>query len=470
MATEVARGARLAATDPRASPLGAGHARGGQVETGTLSWPQAGLIIFSFAAPSACIGVAYSVAMAGLLGGPLICLLLTAASVGGSLMLLTMRLTYRDAYTLGDLGFKVLGPAGKVWGNTIQLGNFLLFLPVALLLCATALQGIVDIPAFQDCADYYIFSIAIVCLFTTQFRTLKNTQLLSAISAVCVFGMAALQIVAAMKYENKNKKEALWFGNPDSSYWKGFSEALLGTTTAAWAYVPAFLTVELATVMRQPTNLKKSLYLSGLLNICVFIGVGVVVVWKWGYEVADPITLSQAWHTDDWINTALNSCALLGNFVSYMLDSVPLGRYCQRVWMPAFSDMWNGKDIGMYLVCTLPTFLFGLFLSIAVPNLFVLLAFTTALTIPWVTQIYPATLYWKYIHLTESSAAILHEHQHGSPKRASTLEKAGVVAVFLIGVVSFIVCLAAAIGKVSIAELRGPCQIGCPGWIIWKSD
>lgn len=454
--------------DGPASPLGAGHARGGQVQAGTMAWPQAGFIIFAFAAPSACVGVSYSVGMAGLLGGPIICVLLTAASIGGSLMLLEMRLVLKDAHTLGDLGFQVLGRRGQVWGNCIQLGNFVLFLPVALLLCATALEGAVNIESFKGCNDYYILLVAVFCLLTTQMRTLRNTQILSAVSVLSVFGVAALQIIAAMKYEVKGpKQEALWFGNPETHIATGFSQAMLGTTTAAWCYVPAFLTVELATCMREPSGLKKSLYLSGVLNVVVYVGVGVLVVARWGYNVADPITFTPVWEADNWINKALNWLLLIGNFVSYMLDSVPLGRYCQRVWKPDFKDGWSAQEVLTYLACTLPTFLFGLLLSVMVPNLFVLLAFTTALTVPWVTQIYPAVLYYKLFFSQSPDRGVCNAFL-APPKRTSSVEKAGVIAVFMIGVVSFAVCFAAAVGKVAITELRGASQIGCGNWIIWQ--
>jgi len=461
------------------SHVGTGRVRGPDVGAGTMGWMQAGFIIFAFAAPSACIGVAYSLGMAGLVGGSLICIVTTLASIGGSMMLLKIRLQFRDCYTFGDLGDKVLGTPGKIWGNAIQLGNFVLFLPVALLLCAEALQGVVQIAAFKGCNDYYIFTIAALCLLTTQARKLSNTQVLSVISIVSVFVIAVLQITAALMYENEAKVPALAFGNPDEHWLTRTSEALLGTTTAAWAYVPAFLTVELATCMQEPKDFGRSLVLSGVLNVVVFLGVGIVVVARWGYDVTDPITLVkvEAWEQGNWLNTALSFFLLVGNFVSYMLDSVPLARWCQKVWVPGFADTWSWGDIGTYLLCTLPTFLFGLVLSIAIPNLFVLLACTTALTVPWVTQIYPAVLYLRLFASERGAAARLLACAEGDAHRmesspevqmATLAEKVRAYLVLFVGVASFVVCLLAAIGKASIAELRGPSQIGCEGWMIWS--
>jgi len=441
-----------------------------EVERGEVGvgWLQAGFVLFAFAAPSAVVGVAYSVGMAGLLGGPLLCLVVTVASVGGSLMLLRMRLELPGCRTLGDLGLEILGRPGKIWGDVIQLGNFVLFLPVALLLCATALEGVVTIPAFKGCNDYYIFSVAVLCLLTTQMRTLQNTQVLSAISVVCVFGIATLQIIAAMQYSMEDGRiPARLFGNPEKHWIVGGAEALLGATTAAWAYVPAFLTVELTTCMRSPKHLAWSLVFSGALNVVIFVGVGVTVVERWGYDVSDPVTLTRvaAWDKGGWLDKSLSLLLLIGNFVSYSLDSVPLARFCQRAWLPDFADTWSAKDVSIYFMCTLPTFLCGLLLSLAVPNLFVLLAFTTALTVPWVTQIYPAALYWKRFC---ASSSVPGRCEPGRFQQAGLWERLGVAAVLGVGMASFVVCLAAAVGKVALIQLRGPSQIGCAGWIIWR--
>jgi len=437
-----------------------------------MGWKQAGFILFAFAAPSACIGVAYSLGMAGLVGGSLICVVTTLASMWGSRMLLQVRLLFPGCYTFGDLGEKVLGRPGQIWGNTIQLANFVLFLPVALLLCAEALEGVVQISSFQGCSDYYILTIAAVCLVTTQARTLSNTQVLSTISLISVLMMAMLQILAAVLYGNEGRVPALAFGNPTAHWATRASEALLGTTTAAWACVPAFLTVELATCMAEPRHFDRSLMLSGGLNVAVFLGVGLTVVMRWGYNVEDPITLTKvaAWQQGSWLNTTLSFFLLIGNFVSYMLDSVPLARYCQKVWVPNFQDTWSTLDVVRYFMCTLPTFLTGLVLSIFVPNLFVLLAFTTALTVPWVTQIYPAVLYLRLFASPQGQVLRLAcSNPEGTAifEEVTVWQKGRAYLVLLVGCLSFVVCSVAAIGKVAISELRGPSQIGCGSWLIW---
>ncbi len=42
----------------------------------------------------------------------------------------------------------------------------------------------------------------------------------------------------------------------------------------------------------------------------------------------------------------------------------------------------------------------------------------------------------------------------------------GAVWTLVFGCIVFLICLAAAIGKLSYAELRGPSIIGCDGWLL----
>merc|ERR1711943_1954 len=111
----------------------------------------------------------------------------------------------------------------------------------------------------------------------------------------------------------------------------------------------------------------KSLVLSGGLNLLMMLGVGIPVVARWGYnqgyvapltgQYAGPGTAQvSAYAAGNATTTLLNSFVLIGNFVSYMLDSVPLGRYCQKCWAPKFKDTWSCGDISRYAWYTLPTF------------------------------------------------------------------------------------------------------------------
>lgn len=443
------------------SPIG-----GGRVRASSMSWLQAGAIVYAFAAPSAVMAVPYAIGASGFIGGLLISVIITTASVIGGFMLLQVKLQFPECHTFGDLGFKVLGRTGQIWGNIIQLGNFCLFMPCALQFCAEALAGIgKGIPGFNNCSDYYVLVLAMVCLMTTQVRTFNNTKILSCLSIVCVFAMAVIMVMAAFSYDSTNKIPAQLFGNPEQDATVRFVTAAGGFTINAWAFVPAFLTVELSTCMDDPRDFQKSLVFAGILNVLVFVVVGTIVVWRWGYNVGEVIGLTSgvtAWAPGASTNTAFNTFQLIGNFISYMLDSVPLGRYCQRTWAPNFQDTWLPRDVCRYFGYTLPTFLFALFVSLAVPSVNILLDFTTALTTPWVTQIYPAVIYYKLCQMNAGSL------QQDLSCGFGFQKKLAIAVVFVIGCISFIICSVKAVGYVAVSELRPPLEIGCSGWIIWK--
>jgi hypothetical protein len=220
--------------------------------------------------------------------------------------------------------------------------------------------------------------------------------------------------------------------------------------------------------MDEPRDFRKSIALSGIINVLVFIVLGTIVVSRWGYDVGEVISITQGvGFQGASIYTAFNAFQITGNFISYMLDSVPLGRFCQKTWAPQFADTWSFSDVLQYLGYTLPAFLLALFLSIAVPSVNTLLDFTTAFTTPWVTQIYPAVLYWKLFRRgTAGKPTLL---QYSSGQTMTTLEKCVVGYVFLVGCVSFVLCFIKALGYIAVEDLRPPLQIGCGSWLIWRS-
>eukprot|EP00927_Polykrikos_kofoidii_P056290 TRINITY_DN50443_c0_g1_i1.p1 TRINITY_DN50443_c0_g1~~TRINITY_DN50443_c0_g1_i1.p1 ORF type:complete len:454 (-),score=55.39 TRINITY_DN50443_c0_g1_i1:30-1391(-) len=435
---------------------------------GTLSWIEAGFILFAFASPSAIMAVPYTIAMSGFLAGGLIILVITAASMFGSLLLLEVKLRHPHCRTFSDMGGVVMGSPGRVWGNLIQLGNFLLFLPCALTFCGEALSGIGHGIAGLDCTTYYMFVVAGICFLSMQARTLSNTRLMSMLSFVCVIVMSTCMIYAAFKFNISNKVDAYYFGNPEPDAALSFVKFCGGCTICSWAYVPAFLTVELSTCMKHPGDMRYAIIASGVLNIVCFLVVGINVVSQWGYGVGEIIGITAgvtAWTAGTSLNNVFNTFQLIGNFNSYALDSVPLGRFCQQTWDKDFADTWKMQDILRYALSTLPAFSFGVIAATFAPSVNTLLDFTTALTVPMVTQIYPAVLYSKML---SADAANSCQPPECSERSTKTIPKLGVAAVLLIGIVNMVFCSVKAVGFLAVESLRPPMSIGCEGWAIYN--
>ena len=164
--------------------------------------------------------------------------------------------------------------------------------------------------------------IAAICLLTTQVRNFDNAQGFTVISFCCVIGMIVTMVIGAFQYEHVPKIPAQWIGNPEPDPGLRLVRLASGFTIGAWAFIPAFLTVELSTCMRSPADFKKSLLLAGSLNVTLFVVVGTIVVARWGYNVGEVIAITTgvgAWVPGTFINTAFNVFQLGGNFVSYML-------------------------------------------------------------------------------------------------------------------------------------------------------
>ncbi len=490
----------------------------------TLHWAMAGLILFSFTAPGALVSVPFAIGTTGYVFGMLVLFLFTAATCGGCLMLLEIYLAHPHCQNLPELGSVAMGGDGR-WGRrvvaTAQLCNFVGFLPVSLTINAFALQGTLGLNPEESCLDVYILLISLVCLLTTQARVLTNTQLLALLSLGAILAAGGIQLSIAFSPSlmpspfpsPSTSTAARLFGHPhlsSTSLSTDIIRTFLGLTCMSWSFVPCFLVVELASSMPSPKLFPRSLLLAALL-LLLFLGVGFPLVYQWGWDIPDPSYSFPSWPSSLPASRVMHALILLANLVSYALDSVPLVRYCQRVWKPGFDATdWSPRAVGMYFLLSLPTFVFGVLAALVVGNLLALLAFVSALSVPWVTQILPAFLYLKWrkrmssvpfssflsgryhhspwllalpspppslppssssstsLAFAKSHILLPSERKGGMHAPLSRKETLLLLLVGGVGVVNFCICAAAAVGKVSISELRGHTQIGCGTWTVYS--
>ena len=230
-----------------------------------MHWLSAGLILYSFAAPSSIAGVAYTFAHGGWALGTLCCVVTTGATIGGALLLLEVLLAWNGPRPrmLSDVGALVLGPVGGKCCLALQMLNFLLYLPVAMLTSAQALQDAVQ-PDDTTCTSYFVFLVAAVCFATTQCRELRHASLLAATALVAALGVALLQIIVVFSAPTPSPKPPApqWVGPPPGSGESGNIELALSLTTCVWSYVPSLLVVELAHEMDSVVMLRRSIWLS----------------------------------------------------------------------------------------------------------------------------------------------------------------------------------------------------------------
>ena len=488
----------------------------------SLHWVSAGLILYAFAAPSSISGVAFTFSHGGLLLGVICCIGSTGASATGALLLLEVILACRarssgggggggganGMHMLSDVASAALGPWSCSFSLMLQMVNFLLYMPIALLTTAQALQEAVQ-PSRRTCTDYFIFGVSFVCFASTQLRDLKHAAALAGFAMVAALVAAALQLVVVSSSLPlpDMPPPAPWAGAPAGSGGSGRIEMALSLTTCVWAYVPSLIVVELASEMRAPEELRRSILLSAALNVLIFVGVGLPVAVAWGTTVADPITLSPHWPGHAPAARAVSGFLCVANFVGYCLDSVPLARWCQRRFVPSFRGGWSARSMGIFALASLPAFAFALLASILVGapgGLFTMLAWCTALTVPACNLILPACFALVASSrervaqaglVTASPQAFSSAEKHvqqqargsdSSPREASQRGESspcGLVvlklsssqrnvarAVLAVGIGAFAICLIGAVGKLADASVRGPQVIGCLGWEIYHSN
>merc|ERR1712070_1004268 len=149
-----------------------------------------------------------------------------------------------------------------------------------------------------------------------------------------------------------------------------------------------------------------------------------------------------AWTAGNTTTIILQVFALTGNFVSYMLDSVPLGKFCQVAWAPGFKNTWTFGDVSRYAGYTLPSFLFGVLMAVFFPSLDFLIDLVTFLTTPWVTMVYPAALYLKLFSGGDPSALT---NEPVTPMSSQT--KAFAISVLCLGLVGFVITFYAGVAN-----------------------
>ena len=90
-----------------------------------MHWVICGLIIFSFSAPSAVMGVPYAIGTQGIVVGVLLCILYTISVSLGAVLLIDLVGQYTNIKELKDLGRATMGSKGEYFATLIQNGQLL---------------------------------------------------------------------------------------------------------------------------------------------------------------------------------------------------------------------------------------------------------------------------------------------------------------------------------------------------------
>lgn len=525
----------MAGSDNNTRDIETGTFHPPQQRTGVLGWVAAATCLYAFAMSSGVVGVGYAMGAQGIVFGAALAAILVAATVIGSKMLTSIWLHQKahrptklmqsvPSVTLAQIGIASLGETGGIFCVMGQYGNLFLYMPIAMTLCADALRDI--FPHMFSCEMYYVFVCGGICLLSTQARTMGNTAVISATATVFIFVIAAIQIFVSYDSSNPDKQPvSLFFGNDEPKDTNRIVRGTLGASMALWSYAPAFVLTEVLNDMSEPRDMHRALSWSGGAVVATIVIVGSLVSWNWGWQLQNPIMITGVWEQKvSGSGPAVVSSVLLFicSVVSYALDTIPLAQACMRSWNASFyeryarsalaagdgssnnegsevgggssdnnnnnngnsntssrKNQWSAQAIFENFLVTLPPWFVALIVAVFVPNLFDLLAFVTALTVPIMCQIYPSVCFYYYFIAnragagTERGGAEQVDRKRDpaevigipqAPRSVTRMEKVQCLCCFVIGVGGFCFCMVGAIGQVLSPELRGETQIGCASW------
>eukprot|EP01062_Namystynia_karyoxenos_P082732 TRINITY_DN9383_c0_g1_i1.p1 TRINITY_DN9383_c0_g1~~TRINITY_DN9383_c0_g1_i1.p1 ORF type:complete len:710 (+),score=155.06 TRINITY_DN9383_c0_g1_i1:76-2130(+) len=390
-------------------------------EQGHISWVRAAFVFYAFAMPTGVTSAANMVGAVGWAAAVPLLVGLTGASFAGSWMLAQVAADGQpgSCQTFGDVGYRVFGAIGRMWGNSLQFGNFVLLLPITQVMCAEALRGAAPLlfAPGPSATVKYATAASLACLATTQLRSVASAGSLCGISATAIAAIAALQVYVSAQCPVPRGAAATAlalqplqpFGNPELPAPGGTVALLLGVTSCAWCYIPAFLTAELQSVLRRPGDVSKALALSMALCCATMLAVGYSVTACWGWRVANPVMATPLWAatlSGGAVNRLLCLLLFLANLVAYCVDSVCLSRACARWWLGRSFPI-DASGIGpscRYFVSSLPLWLFAAGVALLLPQLFTVIALATFLTVPTATQLYPAACYAAHFYYGKGAA------------------------------------------------------------------
>ena len=278
------------------------------------------------------------------------------------------------ARTCAELGLRLAGPRGELALEAAQVGNQLLWLPVAICLVTDALQCVV--PAWS-CNVHVALGCLVVgfVLINVAREYTPETAGFAAFSVALILVQSGIIIYWAFS-SRTGASDAPW------GYWRGPPAV---TTWANWAYVlalnmyawcPSFIVVEVMREMREPARVTAALWWSCAATYAIYLATGVSVVVAWGAELDLPITLALG--TDTWASIATNLMLIGSTLIDFVISATIVNQFVQRRWLLATPDAAAG--VVEFAAVTLPTMALTSALVIFVPKLESLTSIVAAFT------------------------------------------------------------------------------------------
>ena len=328
-------------------------------------------VITTFATAGSIVVIPWAIGQLGYILGPV----LLVGTVLMNLYFFTKLLDVVDnckagsCKTLGEVGYQLGGTGGRNLFVAFQMGNLILYMPVALETVGLSLQYVVD----GLCLGWWNIASFAGLLVMVQFFTCWRSVAWVAYVTVAI---AAAKSFARLPYSFVKYQDDIVtsedyqgpiqpFLNPEPSW----DLLALACSAFFFAFAPVFVFLEVRSDMRHPNQCKKALGVSATIQVIMYLAPALVCVVLWGWNVSSPITLEIP---RGLLGIIMSLILVLAVALDYCISAKIINDWLIQCFPSSLKNMrfrsWCEQMV-YKLAYSVPTSLLSLALVVAIPTL-----------------------------------------------------------------------------------------------------
>lgn len=348
----------------------------------------------------------------GVVGGPV--MMVCAFSISWKTTRWTIAAALEtQSQTFGDLGHALGGRGGRLLMEGAQLLNQQIFLPVAIILCAGAVQNLAGagnndvgnaVPFFTCNGTVALLFSAVGFGLVQISRQVEHTSVLAVSSSVLMLLMTLciaihVSVNPAPPYVIDNSagegsvdvELLIGMGHHPQRYeWFNIFSAI---GDFVYSCVPSAIVVETMAALKPEDRpkMKHAVDMTFATYIFIYILAGVPAAVAWGGDIPSPISFGNTTITGVVINLVL----IFGTLLDFIFASIVVNRRVLRSFVPNFDYRWTFGNSLVWAFYCLPSISLAIGMALFIPkldSLTTLLNSVAAATVQ-ITAV-PLLLYW----------------------------------------------------------------------------
>ena len=299
--------------------------------------------------------------------------------------------------TLGDVGYALGGKNGRRLFEAFQIGNLIMYMPVALETVGLSLQYLVD----GSCLGWWNIASFVILLVMIQFFKCWHHVAWLAYVTVSIAALKAFVLLpyAFVEYNDEVLDSDSYlgpirpFGNPNPSW----DLLAMACSIFAFTFTPIFILFEVRNDMKDPSQCKKALHITAFIQILMYLVPGLLCVFLWGWNVSNPVTLEIP---RGWLGVLLSVVVLLAVALDFCIAAKVTNDWIAANLFPASLKEKKDKESSFcskvlyHTFYSVPTSAFSLGMVLAIPNFETLIGLLTGITIFGISS-WAITLIWE---------------------------------------------------------------------------